>query len=522
MKYTIYKSAFLLVLSLGIAFVSCNDEWDKHYEEDTFDGADISMMEYLEANSDLSTFTSMVKSVGYDKVLQTSQSFTIWAPVNDALVDVDLTDETLVKHIVTNHIARGRVGTSGIVESLIKMQSGKNVGFEKSGDLFTFGHAELLQQNIPVNNGLSHVLNQYAPYLNNLKEYIGELEGLDSLKSYIYGNDQHIFNPAASTVIDIDEQGRRIYDSIFIDKNLILDAIGDLGNEDSVYTTIYPTNTAWIEAYNRIKPYFNFPDILGGEDYSEEMTKLFLVKDMVFRNKIENPSAYDSISSTTDTKYYNPAELFANTEMLEASNGYAYITDLMPFSDTVSWFNKIQLEAEATATRDNSNSYPFIRTSYHSGLDISENTYLYVEPSSTNAKPSVTFSLDNILSAKYNIYCVFVPETIVATDTIKTKVSFVLTYINSTTGRVRRLRVTPSDNVVKAEGLTKMLVTQFDFEFTNYPYISYDEDDNVTIEEFPVKLEVINEVTDAESSDADLKLTRNMRIDCIKLEPVLE
>lgn len=518
MKYTILKSALFLVLSFGV--ISCGDDWDNHYKDDAYEGADISMMEYLNNNSDLSTFVSMIESSGYDNLLETAQTFTVWAPSNAALEGIDLNDEQLVENIVKNHINRGRLATSGINTGLVKMQSGKNLEVENVGGTYTIGNAEVSEANIPLNDGLAHVLNGYAPYLNNLKEFIGSYEGLDSLKSYIEGYDDYEFDPVNSVVIDITEDGSRIYDSVFIYNNEVLDILdAELYTEDSVYTTIYPNNTAWIEAYDRVKPYHNFITELGGQEYSEYYSRLIVVRDMIFRGKIEEPAAYDSIISTTGNKFYNPSEIFANSDEVEASNGMMYVTDQMPYVDTVSWFKKINVEAEESSSRQNSNSNVYTRYSYHSDLNVSEDSYLYVEPTSTSADPSVTFSINNILSAKYNIYCVFVPESIVNTDTLKTKVTYVLTYINSESGRVRRLRVTPDDNEVKANGLTKMLVTEFDFEFANVPYYNEEEETTATL---PVKLEVINDVSDAEANDPELKLTRNMRIDRIVLEPVFE
>ena len=529
MKYTIYKNALILLISVGFVFTACNDEWDSHYQEDIYDGAETSMMEYLEANSDLSTFTSLVKQTGYDDILNTSQVFTVWAPNNEALAGIDVNDELFVENLVKNHITRGRIGTSGISLDPIKMQSGKNIDFETNGGGYMFGDANLTQQNVPLNNGLIHKLDGYAPYLYNIKEYIGETEGFDSLKNYIFGKDVYEFDPVNSTELEINDEGQVVYDSVFVYTNELLSWIGEIYNEDSVYTAILPTNAAWNEAYDRIKPYFNLPDDLGSEEYSDEYTKNRIVENMTFMGEIDNPAQYDSIQSrawyftpsrvpnsyanTTIKRFFNVEELFANKEQVEMSNGLVYIADQMPFLDSV-FFKKIQLEAEYSDYRENSNSEVFNRSSYGSDLDVSNDYYLYVEPISTSAKPSVTFMLNNILSATYDISCVFVPESI-AGDTLETKVSFVLTYINSATGRVRRQRVTPEDNVVKAEGMTKMHALRWDFEWANVRN-TYEN------MELPVQLEVINEVSDAEASDPDLKLTRRMRIDCIMLEPVTE
>jgi len=136
---------------------------------------------------------------------------------------------------------------------------------------------------------------------------------------------------------------------------------------------------------------------------------------------------------------------------------------------------------------------------------------LGLDPTST--EPSVEFSIPNTLSAKYNIYCVFVPAKIVDSNNVTpTKAKFQLTYIRRASGSTFIKRITPANNVTNTEGLTKMFVDQFDFEFANIVDAEY--------ERIAVKLEVSTNVTAQEEQSGNF--SRTMRIDCIILEPVLE
>jgi hypothetical protein len=75
----------------------------------------------------------------------------------------------------------------------------------------------------------------------------------------------------------------------------VLEKIGTITAEDSLFTVLLPDNTAWNEAYARTKKYFNFSDIDGADQRKNQMAQYTIVKDMVFRSKINDASLYDSL-----------------------------------------------------------------------------------------------------------------------------------------------------------------------------------------------------------------------------------
>jgi hypothetical protein len=209
--------------------------------------------------------------------------------------------------------------------------------------------------------------------------------------------------------------------------------------------------------------------------------------------------------------FFNPDEMFKGLEYESLSNGFAYVTNQIPFTDTSSFFKEIKVEAEYSSGRTNTGSNIFIRSSYGTEFTASNNYYILVDPTST--APAIEFSIPNTLSAKYNIYCVFVPAKIVDTNNLTpTKAKFQLTYIRRASGSTFIKRVTPENNVTNPEAFTKMFVDQFDFEYANVIDANYDR--------VAVKLEVSSVVTTEEEQSGNF--SRTMRIDCIILEPVLE
>ncbi len=512
MKYKHLKGfvPFLALISLLLA-TACTKEWNDHYDQSSFDLPDKTVTEYIKSQSDLSTFYNMLEIAGYVDVLNSSQSFTVWAPKNDALSGFDISNTELVTKTVKNHIARSRITTSGINNTFIKMLDRKYVNFAKAQSGYTFGNNIITIANQPAKNGLIHVINGFAPYEYNLWEYLGEADGIDSLRDYIYGQSKKVFDPENSTEIGADENGQVIYDSAFVISNPVLERLGSVDVEDSIYTAIMPDNDAWDEAYSRIKGYFNFPTDAGSTTRQRDLTSFTVIQDMLYRGRISAPENLDSITSTYRNVFYNPGELFKGLEYKSLSNGLAYITNQMPFQDTASFFKKIKVEAENSNGRTFNGSNIFIRSSYGTEFTASNNYYILVDP--TSNEPSIEFSIPNTLSAKYNIYCVFVPAKIVDPNNhTPTKAKFTLTYIRRASGSTFIRRVTPENNVTDPEGMTKMFVDQFDFEYANIIDADYDR--------IAVKLEVSSDVTTQEEQSGDF--SRTMRIDCIILEPVLE
>lgn len=511
MKQIYLKLSLPFVVLISVLFTqACTQKWDEHYDEGSFNLSDKTLNELIQGYPDLSIFSKMVRIAGYNKILDASQSYTIWAPVNEALIGVDTTDIELVREIIENHIARSRFTTSDVNNKSVHMLNGKYINFIRQSSGFSFGNNMIIDPNLPAINGLLHIIDGYTPYSNNLWEYIRRTEGLDSLRAYIYSQDKYIFDYENSMEIGYDSSGAPVYDSVFKFSNLVFEKIGAMNTEDSIYTAILPDNTAWNEAYERVINFFNFPENTGSALRQHDLTRFTIVKDMLFKTKVSQPATLDSLVSTSGNVFYNPGYLF-NTEPATLSNGMAYITDKMPYADTMSWFKKIRVEAENTIGRDNSSSNIFLRTSYGTGVNVSNNRYILVDPISS--EPSVEFSIPNTLSAKYNMYCVFVPGSIVdPSNTIPTKAAFKLKYIRRSSGSTVTTDIKPVNNITDPNGMTKMFIGQFDFEFANV----IDEEYDIVA----VKLRVVNDVTTAEEQAGTF--SRTMRIDCVIFEPVSE
>jgi uncharacterized surface protein with fasciclin (FAS1) repeats len=518
MKSDLFKFLGSIILFAGLLLSqSCKNEWDNHYKNELKGSGTVMLANYIHMQPDLSTFYKMLTLTGYDTILNQSQTYTVWAPTNDALQNVDLTDTKSVLDIVKNHIARFSISTSNVYSQpeYVKMLNGKLIQFSLDNSGYQFGGCALTSSDMLVANGILHVISSYEPFLANIWEYINRTPGLDSMNAYLKSQVKKVFYPDASIELYVDSLGNRIYDSVFIETNVFLNKIGHINTEDSIYTAILPNNTAWNEAYDRIKNYYVSAHATKAAQIQRENTMYSLVKDLVFRGRISSPSSNDSVVSTTGNVFLQPSYLF-NAASTKVSNGLVYVSNALQYKATDSWHKTIRIEAESTDGRSNTNSNIYTRYSYGSGLSVSNKTYILVDPTVANSsvsKVNVIFTIPGTLSAKYNIYCVFVPTSIVTpTDLRPYKPLFFISYVHNVNGQpvYSRDALTVTNSITNPNTITKMLIAK-NFQF---PYSHVDSDEKSSE---VVTIQVQNNV----AKESTL-YSRQMRIDCILLEPVTE
>lgn len=525
-KVSPIKMALLLfVVLLG----ACNDAWDEHYTNSAGTKSNLNLFQLIKTKPELSSFAAMLEVTGYDSILSQPQTYTVWAPVNEALSGSENWDIARKTEIVRNHITRFSHPTSGLESKTIFMLDKKFISFSKTATGFSLGGKNLISDlsNIAAANGVLHAIDGYVPYLNNIWEFIGYAQHLDSLRAYLYAQSKFEFDQEASVEIGTNDHGQAIYDSVITFKNEILDQIGHLHVEDSVYTALLPDNNAWTKAYNLIKNGYKTLPADGGLAQQRLNTQWAVVRNLIFRNKVNQPELLDVLESTTGTVFNQPAYLFENVIKTELSNGLVYLTDSIRFKAAESWQQPIRVEAENS---DYGRSYKFANLYVRSGLgsaysaEISDGKFLVAEPTtvSNTTQNEITFPIPNTLSGNYRIYCVFVPSNIVSADDVRpNKVSFYLSYINSTGAVVTESTVSSKNlllgpgkvaGIFTSEGdkMTKMFVTEFAFPFCNL-IKDKSEAANIT-----VKLRVRNEVKITET----VKFNKTLRIDHIILEPV--
>ncbi|MGC3979425.1 MAG: fasciclin domain-containing protein [Paludibacteraceae bacterium] len=533
MKLKYFETTVItLIILFSFSFNSCKDEWDQHYNDVSLaEKSDLNLYDFIKSKENLSTFAKMLELTGYDKLLSSSQVFTVWAPDNQALQGIDPTNKTLALEIVKNYVARYSYTTSGVVAATVPMLNGKLLSFAKLGSAYVFNKEEISTSDLGASNGILHILSGYAPYKMNIWEYINQENGLDSLKKYV----NSLSIKTLDSVASYDKNGI-LLDSVFKIENAVLKRLGSLNVEDSIYTAFLPDNLAWTELYSRIAPYYKTLKTDGGDAQQRATIQWTIVKNLFFRDK--KTSSESKLTSTGGIDFFEPASLFENTQSTELSNGLAYkVSPKWNVKDTASWHKPLKFEAEYLYEYNNivkttfvSNYTPSVMTSLGTNFVASNKYFLSLRDVSTSSlsKLYAIFPIPYTLSAKYNVYCVFLPKKILdPNDARPYKVKFTINYLNSagvtTPGYVDVNNTIQSSVNSQATFITdptkidKMLVAKnVTLPFSNMVFNGKTSEDLIKQIKFSLKVE-----NATAKSGTDITLySRDIYIDCIILEPV--
>ena len=455
----IYRNAIVvLALALGALTTACSD-WDDHYVADaTVQGnANATIWENIQANSELSQFAALLKKVGFDKNLNASQTFTVWAPLNgtfDYERLMQTASDTLLNEFVENHIARSNFPATGTVADKICLLNEKSMMFQGNGS-YTMSDIAVATPNIASKNGVIHTLQGKLPFLPNIYESLNAVHyPIDSIADFFHRYDEKDLRPGLSVEGPIVNGEITYLDSVFYENNDLFDRYGwnYINDEDSSYTMIVPTNEAWTKAYNSISQCFNYVSGYKFDDQSpanNDTTVVFdaeylrdsLVREAMMSNLFYNNNLYDNkvlktfqqgqrlmndslTSSINDLNrnkgiIYNEDanDLFVGATRLERSNGAMWITDTLRQRPWNTYNPIIQVEGESSMTNVSvgyaNNIFVYTSDAQNPAVPGTLSRYGFAEISNSAANPTFSVYLPEVLSTTYAIYAVFVPSNII-------------------------------------------------------------------------------------------------------------
>lgn len=546
----------MATLTMGAMATGCSD-WDDHYDPATsvMSSSDATLWENISSNSELSEFAQLLKKGGYDQILNAPATYTVWAPLNgtfdfDNLMQDDMDD--LRKEFIQNHIARNNYPASGSIRESIHMLNKKTLDFEGNGS-YTMEDVAVSQPNLPNANGVMHTLSGKLPYRGNIYEAIeADDYPLDSLSKFFHAYDKKTFIEHQSVPGPVVDGMQTYLDSVFEEDNsLYLRYRAYIGREDSSYTMLLPTNTAWAKEYQAMQSAFNYipsftiKDPTPGSSVADRTVTIdaAYVKDSMIHNNIAQHLFYnnhfisnrsltsqqpgqayegDSLMSTLYYKVYNDdaSRIFSSGTRLEKSNGAAWVVDDLNMRPWNTWNPRIKIEAEQSGYR------AFVQSGYTSTVAVPDDqvnpevpgklsnqgrysvrSYLQVVPQNETGNANIAFYFPEVLSTTYALYVVTVPanytKRFASTPSLPFRFRATMGYINE-----------------RGVGTTKA----FTGNFTNDPT----KIDTVYIGDitFPVAYKGTGENypylrLDGRSLQSQVGITQDnvMRIDCLMLVP---
>ena len=460
-RFVQYKKVMGLAAMAALTFAACTDKWDDHYVDSPLEGANQgTLWQAITQNGQLNNFARVVQACGYDKSLQSSQVFTVFAPTDASFTSAQadsvialynsekaagtrMAENRAIREFLQNHIARYTYSVAPSTQDSIVMMNGKYEVLTSSA----FSGMPVLSGNKLYENGVLFTIGQPVRFYNNVFEYLRTDPDLDSLSALFYDSIYYRYqlDEEKSVAGDLVDGKTTYLDSVMVKYNELFWTLGQVNSEDSTYWMLAPTNSTWERLIEEYKPYFNYHDKVDLRDsLIRARSRMAIVEGTVF-SMTTNPAAarhlldpsvrVDSVRSTdavsynrrryywgNDTLHYyeymNPfaqGGVFDGAQFVKCSNGYVLKTDNWNIDPRETFMREIVVEAEnadytvdETTTRKNTIS---VRVQQDNPFysQVSNNRYLEVQ-SKNNLNPIINFEIPGVLSnVPYDIYLITVP-----------------------------------------------------------------------------------------------------------------
>lgn len=365
-----------------------------------------------------------------------------------------------------NHIARFNY-ESNMGEQRIALMNSKIVNYNAGEGTFNGVKLDAANANILSSNGMLHVLDGESQFAYNIFERLQ----VDSRFAKIYGDidkyNVYTFSASSSTQGSMNHNGSMEYvDSVWSRTNsLMSDAwLTKLTDEDSLFVSVIPTDVAYEAARQKIHGLFkyaknyNYAWDASKRDWTNKGTNAlkFNTDSLTTYNvtsrilsassfsvgynsegpvTTSNPQAFlnhvltaDSLNSSARLVIYNKDKGNVNPifdgqtadDAIKASNGYIFAVDNYNYDPSYSFIQKMNINGHNTSqvtgsTSEQAQYVTLDKENQNAEVNVdalgADNFYYYF-PVSGNSQLNIDFKLNNVLSTKYKISIVLLPNRV--------------------------------------------------------------------------------------------------------------
>ncbi len=317
MKKYILHTFFVLGVLVGL--VSCKNAMDEHLEVTDIDNTK-DLVQKISEQANLSKFTAFIKSTGYDKLLTGSQSYTIWAPTNEALAALDAAvtaDPVKLKDFVANHISLTTIAPSkGTTDTIkVNLQNGKFATVVGN----TFEEATIVGAGQFVKNGALYMIDKAVPTKLNVWNYMLTSTDAPLQTNYISNLSALVIDTPNATIIGYNSLGNPIFapNPPMVSRNPYWSSVADLRAESQQYTFFMLQDASFTSEAAKLAPYY------------PSLTQSTLVRDLAVKGLYTIDKLPDTLLSTRGVKI--PITKSAIVKSYRASNGIVYVVSALPF-----------------------------------------------------------------------------------------------------------------------------------------------------------------------------------------------
>lgn len=365
-----------------------------------------------------------------------------------------------------NHIARFNY-ESNMGEQRIALMNSKIVNYNAGEGTFNGVKLDAANANILSSNGMLHVLDGESQFAYNIFERLQ----VDSRFAKIYGDidkyNVYTFSSSSSTQGSMNHNGSMEYvDSVWSPTNsLISDArLNDLTDEDSLFVSVIPTDAAYEAARQKLQGLFKYAKSYNyawdesKRDWTNKGTNAlkfntdslttYNVTDRILSASsfsvgynsegpvtTSNPQAFlnhvltaDSLNTNVGLVIYNKDKGNVNPifdgqtadDAIKASNGYIFAVDNYNYDPSYSFIQKININGRNTAQVTGSTSEQAQYVTLNNENQNAEvnvdalgvDNFYYYFPVSGNSQLNIDFKLNRVISTKYKISIVLLPNRV--------------------------------------------------------------------------------------------------------------
>ncbi|MBW4889146.1 fasciclin domain-containing protein [Mucilaginibacter sp. HMF5004] len=325
---------------IASVFASCKNQWDEH-NMITDPSLSVNLQDQINGNASISLFNQYIAKSKYSSVLASSKSFTVWAPNNAAMANVDpgiLADTARLNQFVGNHISY-QLYTTDVPQPTVRVQmvSGKSETFTKT----SIEAATIVSANRYASNGVLHIINRVLrpklniwDYATNTGAATGNTQGAglttDALQEQAYLRSQNYSYQDTSlaeitgydplTGKPIPKPGTGI-----VNKNRYKDQTVNLSDETKQYTFFVMADAGLNNQLSKVSKYFTTSTV----DSTTQVSTFNIIKDLVVpgvystKNEPGSIAMPDTIVSPFGVKI--PVNMNDTIRSYNASNGKVYV-----------------------------------------------------------------------------------------------------------------------------------------------------------------------------------------------------
>jgi hypothetical protein len=229
-------------------FIGCEKTWTDYYSGDEV--SDTKLWDAIKEVPEYSEFVDYLIQTGYDSLLNSPESFTLFIPPNDAFQDFNYTGAQL-EWVLGYHVARTVFIPSNIHgQRKLETHIGKFAWLSRNENGVFFDELSLSDNSPLYKDGVFYEIEQIAYPRPNLYEYMSVSNPV--LKEYIDSRDSISLDYELSIPIGFDDDGNTIYDSVFFVTNRFERDFFPVTQEsrNNAATMILVTEEAYVNALN--------------------------------------------------------------------------------------------------------------------------------------------------------------------------------------------------------------------------------------------------------------------------------